>query len=76
MTAKTEEITIQVAPEAAKVYRSASEEDRRKMDLLLSLRLTDVTRPDISLKEVMQEISRSARKRGLTEETLQSLLEE
>ena len=36
---QTEEITIRVDPQAARVYRAASEQERRKLDLLLSLRL-------------------------------------
>ena len=32
---KTETITIQVTPQAAIAYRAASEEDRRKLDLLV-----------------------------------------
>ena len=38
---QTEEITIRVDREAAQAYRAASEQERRKLDLLLSLRLHD-----------------------------------
>ena len=41
MSIHTEEITIRVDPEAARAYRTASDENRRKLDLLLSLRLHD-----------------------------------
>lgn len=70
---KTEEITIRVGMEAAKAYRSASDEDRRKLDLLLSLKLTDVGRAGGSLKEVMSEISRKEQERGLTPDILESI---
>lgn len=70
----TETITIQVTPEVAKAFRSASESERRKMELLLNLRLLEVTRTRKSLEQVMREVSRSAKERGLTEETLQDLL--
>lgn len=73
---KTEEITIHVGPEAARTYRSASDEDRRKLDLLLSLKLTDVGRTTGSLKEVMREISRKAQERGMTPDILASILNE
>ena len=73
---KTEEITIRVDEDAANAYRSASEEDRRKLDLLLSLRLREATRSAGSLKDVMREISRKAQDRGLTAETLESILDE
>jgi hypothetical protein len=70
----TQEITIRVDPEAASAYLAASEEERRKLDLLLSLRLQDVTQSGESLEEVMREISRRAQQRGLTPEILESIL--
>ena len=73
---KTEEITIRVDEDAANAYRSASEEDRRKLDLLLSLRLREATRSAGSLKDVMREISRKAQDRGLTPEIRESILDE
>jgi len=53
---KTEEITIHVSAEAADAYRSASDEERHKLDLLLSLKLTDVGKTVGSLKEVISVI--------------------
>jgi hypothetical protein len=73
---QTEEITIRVDPQAARAYRAASEEDRRKLDLLLSLRLHDALRPNGSLKELMRDISRKAQERGLTPAILESILNE
>ncbi len=73
---QTEEITIRVDPEAARAYRAASEQERRKLDLLLSLRLHDALRPGGSLKELMRHISRKAQERGLTPEILESILHE
>jgi len=70
----TQEITIRVDPDAASVYLAASEEERRKLDLLLSLRLQDVNRSDESLEEVMREISQRAQQRGMTPEILESIL--
>jgi hypothetical protein len=72
----TDEITIRVDAEAAKAYRGASEEQRRKLDLLLGLRLHDVMRPGGSLKDLMRELSRNARERGMTSEVLESILRE
>ncbi len=73
---QTEEITIRVDAEAAQAYREASQQDRRKLDLLLSLRLHDALRPGGSLKDLMSEISRKAQERGLTPEILESILRE
>lgn len=73
---QTEEITIRVDPQAAQAYRAAPAEERRKLDLLLSLRLQDALRPGGSLKELMRDISREAQERGLTPEILESILHE
>jgi len=73
---KTEEITIHVSEDAADAYRSASNEDRHKLDLLLSLKLTDVCKTTVSPKEVMREISRKAQERGLTPDIMDSILNE
>ncbi len=52
MTMQTEQITITVDKEAAEAYRAASEQERRKLDLLLTLRLHDALRPAASLQEL------------------------
>jgi len=61
---------------AAQAYRRASQQERRKLDLLLGLRLHDVLRPGGSLKDLMDEVSRKAQERGLTPEILESILGE
>jgi len=73
---QVEEITIRVDFEAANAYRTASEDDRRKLDLLLTLRLKEATRPGSPLKQVMRDIGRQAQERGVTPEILKSLLDE
>jgi hypothetical protein len=70
-----EEITIRVDPDAARGYHQASEQDRRKLNQLLSLRLRDVLSSGGSLSEVMREISRKSQDRGLTPEILGSNLD-
>lgn len=72
----TREIIIRVDSEAAKAYAAASAEERKKIDLLLSLRLSQITGPSASLEQVMRETSEAARGRGLTEEELDELLRE
>lgn len=71
---KTKEITIRVNAEFARIFESVSEEEKRKMEVLLSLKLGEVTRQKKPLEEVMSEISRKAQERGLTPEILDSLL--
>ena len=73
---KTDQITIRVDKETAEAYRAASDEERRKIDSLLTLKLRSATRSQMSIKTYMDEISRRAKKRGLTPEILKSLLNE
>jgi hypothetical protein len=73
---ETREITIRVDADAAKAYTAASPQEREKIDLLLSLRLSQVTGPSAPLEQVMREISEAAQKRGLTEERLSEILRE
>ena len=72
----TQEITIRVTPEAARLYQSASEQERRKLDLLLSLQLTESAHPTRSLRQLMREASEEAAARGLTPERLRDILDE
>lgn len=70
-----DQITVCVDSDVANRYRSASDHDRRKLDLLVNLRLRDATESGKSLRESILEISRKAQRRGLTPEILQSILE-
>ena len=71
----TTAITIHVETEAAKAFAEASPEEQRKIQLLLSLRLQELTTPPgKSLKIVMDEIGARAEARGLTPAILESLL--
>ena len=76
MNINTEEITIHVDPKVASAYRTASDQMRRKLDLLLSLKLADATKSTGSLKQIMHDISKKAQERGLTPEILESILDE
>ena len=69
-----EQITVSVDPDVAKLYRSASDNERRKLDMLVNLRLRDATESGKSLRDTMLEVSRNAQRRGLTPEILQSIL--
>ena len=68
-------ITVSVDPDVANVYRTASDDDRRKLDLLINMCLREATESRTSLRDIMVEISRGAQRRGLTPENLQSILE-
>lgn len=71
-----EKITVSVDSDVANMYRSASDSERRKLDLLVNLRLRDAAESEKSLRETMRDISRNAQQRGLTPEILQSILDE
>ena len=72
-----EQITISVDADLAEIYRSASESERRKLDLMLNIRLRAVLEPpEKPLLTLMDEISREAQRNGLTPEILQSILDE
>jgi hypothetical protein len=71
----TRTISIRVSDEAARTYESASDEERRKLDALLTIQLTRATRTDRSLEDVIADLSRRARERGLTEEILSEILD-
>lgn len=71
----TEQITIRVDAEAARAFKAASVEEQRKLEALLSMRLREVTGSQESLREIMGEISRKAKERGLTPEILRSILD-
>ena len=71
----TATISIQVEGEVAKAFAAASTEEQRKIELLLRLRLQDLTLgPQRPLQVVMDEIGEQAAARGLTPEILESLL--
>ena len=73
----TATISIEVDSDAAKAFAQATEEDRRKLELLLALRLRELTSGPIRpLREVMDEIGAKAKARGLTPELLDKLLDD
>lgn len=69
-------ITIEVDRRVAQAYTSATQAQRRKLDALLSLMLSEMIYSARSLEEVMSEMSRKAQERGLTPELLEQILQE
>lgn len=68
-------ITIPVDGESARLYTTATAEEQRKLQVLLRLRLRELTSyPQRPLAEIMDEIGAQAESRGLTPEILESLL--
>ena len=73
---ETKMIRIRVSSEAAQTYEIASESGQRKLDALLSLKLSEVGRAKRSLEVIMSEISRKSQERGMTPKILESILNE
>jgi hypothetical protein len=68
-------ITIPLDPQTARAYDSASPEEKRKLQALLSLRLRELASGEYpTLQDVLDEVARKAKARGLTTEILDSLL--
>ena len=68
-------ITIPLDPQTAQAYNSASVEEKRKMQALLSLWLRELAGShQRSLQQILDEAGRKAQARGLTPEMLESLL--
>jgi hypothetical protein len=67
-------VQIPLDAETARIYQKASAEDKKKLRLLMSLWLREFEKPSMSLKELMDDLSRKAGKRGLTPEILESIL--
>ena len=73
----TETISITVDADTAQSFCEASPEKRRKLELLLRLRLRELTLGRVRpLKEIMDEIGTDAEAKGLTPEILESMLRE
>src|SRR5260370_41390875 len=73
MTKRT--ITITLHRETARAYDSAAPEEKRKMQALLSLWLRELAAGESpSLEQVLDDVGRKAKDRGLTPEMLDSLL--
>jgi len=68
-------ISIEVDAEAARAFSAASVPERRKLELLLALRLKQLTTsPARPLSAVMDEIGADAEANGLSLQVLESLL--
>jgi hypothetical protein len=70
-------ISITVDADVAQSCAQAPPEQRRKVELLLALRLRELTHGRVRpLREIMDEIGAEAEAKGLTPETVESILRE
>ncbi len=68
-------ITIPLDSQTARAYDAVRDEDRRKIQALLSLWLRELTGVESpTLQQVLDDVGSKAKARGLTPEILDSLL--
>ncbi len=67
-------IPIPLDKETARIYNDASEEEQRKIRLLVKLFLKDFINSARPIEEIMDEASDEAERNGLTPEILESIL--
>lgn len=73
----TNVISIPVDSPTAAAYQAATAREQRQLQVLLRLRLRELTsQPIRSLDEMLEEVGRQAEARGLTSELLDSMLGE
>ncbi len=71
----TQNISIKVDAESARAFADAPADERRRLQLLLALRLRELTTaPSRPLAQIMDEIGQQARANGLSPQVLESLL--
>lgn len=70
------EISIRVSDEAARAYEAATPEQRRKIDALLNLRLSETARGRRTLEDIMDDMAARSQARGLTPELLNDILDD
>ncbi|HEV8194241.1 MAG TPA: hypothetical protein VGP82_22555 [Ktedonobacterales bacterium] len=56
----TEPITLNVDAEAARVFKAASPDERRKLEALVSLQPLDMAKPSLPRRELMELIGQRA----------------
>ena len=73
----TKTISIPLDAETARAYDAAPPEEKKKMEALASLWLRELaTAEPATLTQVLDDVARKARERGLTPEMLESFLKD
>ena len=68
-------IVLPLDEATANAYNAASQEEKRKVQLLFRVLLREITLPsDITLTQFMDEMGKKAQERGLTPEILEDIL--
>ena len=69
-------LTIPVDAKTADAFARLSVQEKEKLTFLLSLQIKNSLNSDISLLEIMDNISQEAEEKGLTPAILESLLDD
>lgn len=70
-------ISIPVDPNTAEAFQAAPAEQQRRLQVLLGLRLRELTsQPGRPLEEILDDVGRAAAAQGLTPAMLESMLGE
>ncbi len=73
----TKQITLEIDADTAEAFEKMPQGGKKTIERLLGLRLQSlVAHANESLSDVMDELGRTAQERGLTPETLESILNE
>jgi hypothetical protein len=68
-------IAVPLDPDTARAYESASPEERRKIQAVVSLWIRELAAKNLpSLQSVLDDVGSKAQARGLSQEMLDSLL--
>ena len=71
---QTEKISFEVSRKTAQVFRSASPEERQRIQAMIEMSLMSREEAADQLERIMDEMSHTARERGLTDDLLEEIL--
>ena len=71
---QTEKISFEVSRKTAQVFRSASPEERQRIQAMIEMSLMSREEAADQLERIMDDMSRTARERGLTDDLLEEIL--
>ncbi len=73
---ETINLQVNVEPEIANLYQKMDSTQQRKIQILLGVWLKEAISNQTSLEEMMNQCSQDAQANGLTQDILESLLQE
>ncbi len=71
---QTEKISFEVSRKTAQAFRSASPEERQRIQAMIEISLMSREEAAEQLERIMDDMSRTARERGLTDDLLEEIL--